>query len=160
LDYNPGTGEFTWKARPGSTRFNTRFAGQPAGRLGPDGYIHIGVDGGIYRGHRLAWLHYHGFLTGNLSVDHKDGDRRNNAISNLRLATPTQQLANRRRNRNVKAGGAKGCAWNNRDKRWTAHIRIGGKRTYLGYFKELADASAAYDKAARAVHREFARGSV
>jgi hypothetical protein len=160
LDYDPETGEFRWKVRlgttPGIKRFNTRYAEKPAGCPDVYGYIQITVDGRNYKAHRLAWLHYHGFLP-KRSMDHRDCGTANNAISNLRPATQSQQLANQRRRKTAKPGGSKGCYWSERDRKWVAAIWVDGRRSSLGYHRQLADAQAAYAKAAKALHREFAR---
>jgi hypothetical protein len=41
----------------------------------------------------------------------------------------------------------KGVTWHKRDRKWTAAIRVNGKRKYLGYFNTENAAGAAYDEA-------------
>jgi hypothetical protein len=158
LDYDVETGEFRWKPRPEKVGggwhrkiFNQRYAGKRAGCPDAYGYIQITVDGRNYKAHRLAWLLVHGVLPADQSIDHRDGDPASNAISNLRLANPAQQMANQRRRKTAKPG-AKGCYWSPRDKRWAAAIWQNGKRIPLGYHRELEDAKAAYAKAAAEIY--------
>ena len=72
-------------------------------------------------------------------IDHKDINRQNNDISNLRWATYSEN------NHNIKAYGAipfKGVAKDG--KGFRARIRIDGKEKYLGYYKTAEKASEAY----------------
>jgi hypothetical protein len=81
LDYNPDTGIFTRKvSRPGFR------VGDVAGSLTERGYIKIGIDGKNYSAHRLAWLYVHGKSPDNC-IDHINGVRDDNRISNLRDVT-------------------------------------------------------------------------
>jgi hypothetical protein len=157
LDYDPVTGIFTWKSRTepgrGATIFNKRFAGKQAGCSDAYGYIQLSIDRGRYKAHRLALLWVHGPLPADKEVDHRDGNRANNAISNLRLATRQQQVSNTGPR---KPGKVKGCHWHARDKKWAARFRINGRNVSLGAFDRLADAQAARARAEAKYHGEFA----
>lgn len=63
----------------------------------PRGYLQVRavVDGRRWYAcaHRLAWQHFHGDIPDGLTVNHKDGDKTNNAPSNLELATGAEQAA-------------------------------------------------------------------
>ena len=56
------------------------------------GYKLLKIDYRQYREHRLIWLYVHGTLP--KTLDHIDGDKTNNHISNLRKATPNQNQHN------------------------------------------------------------------
>lgn len=88
--------------------------------------------------------------------DHIDGDGLNNRRVNLRLATNSQNLANRRIF-TVNTSGYKGVAWNKNCGKWQAQIGIEGKTHYLGLHVRVEDAAIAYDEAARKLFGEFAR---
>lgn len=150
LSYDPLTGVFVWMARA-SAKFNGKFAGKVAGSIDDMGYRVIGVDGRLYRAHRLAWLYVHGEWP--KIIDHKDGDRDNNTIANLRLATALQNTANRRGD---SRSGYKGVTWQSQIGRWQARIRVKGKNIHLGVFGTAEEASKAYETAAKSVHGEFA----
>ena len=55
----------------------------------------IGINGKIYRAHRLAWL----YMTGKWpkeEIDHKDTNSLNDKIENLRICNDFQNKANRK----------------------------------------------------------------
>ena len=79
LNYDPDTGDFTWKV---STSNRVR-VGQVAGTLRHDGYIRIKVNGKLYLAHRLAWFFVYGVWPVEF-LDHIDQDKSNNRINNLR----------------------------------------------------------------------------
>ena len=89
-------------------------------------------------------------------LDHKDGNGLNNRRENLRVATLTQNCANRRVHKNSKSG-FKGVYYEPRKNRYIAHIKKNYKRFWLGSFRDPIDAAKAYDSAATKHFGEFAR---
>jgi hypothetical protein len=156
LDYDPETGVFTWRERSNMRKeWNTRYAGKIAGSVNSDGYWQIVIDDNTYKGQRLAWL----YMTGEWPkrhTDHIDGIRLNNSFSNLREATPSENLRNRGRPSN-NTSGHKGVTWERSTGKWKARIKTHGKVVLLGRFVRIEDAAAAYANAARELHGEFAR---
>lgn len=157
LAYEPTTGEFRWK----TDRFAGRkhackiaSAGDLAGSQTWKGYWCIRIDGRCYMSHRLAWLAVYGEWPVE-TVDHIDGDRRNNQIANLRLASNGQNLWNRKAQRN-NTSGSKGVTFDRSRSKWIAQIAVDGRRHHLGRFDSIDDASAAYRCAAVKYHGEFA----
>ena len=142
LDYDPGTGVFKWKWRDDVRKNeNTRWTGKVAGCVGSDGYLEIGINYRLYYAHRLAWLYVHGEWPPE-QIDHIDGDRPNNRIDNLRLATRQEN------NRNVglqknNTTGIKGVCWDKCRGKYMAHITIDGNLHNLGRFDTLTEAAAA-----------------
>lgn len=140
IHYDPETGLFTWRKGRGNNR---RLPGDPAGCLSRRGYIVICIKYRLYSAHRLAWL----YMTGEWptpGVDHANGNKADNRWLNLREATPNQNQANRRLQKE------QGIVWKPRNNAWQAHIHINGKQKYLGLFKDRADAISAYEKAFKA----------
>ena len=90
-----------------------------------------------------------------LLVDHIDGNGLNNQSSNLRVATHSENLCNRKSVKGSKSP-YKGVGWVSSHKLWRASIQKDKKQTILGYFKDDKDAAIAYDKAAKELHGEFA----
>ena len=88
-------------------------------------------------------------------VDHRDGNGLNNVLSNLRIATHTENMRNRRKSRSG-AADYKGV-WVERDGRIRACIRMQNRTIHLGAFGSQQAAAIAYDDAARKLFGEFAR---
>lgn len=168
LRYEPHSGKFFWRPktpdmyedshrRTKETKcaaWNALFAGSEAGTRRPDGYLQIALDGNCYLAQRLALFYVNGFWPPE-QVDHKDMVRSNNQLSNLRLATRSQNHANKNFGDNT--SGVRGVSWCSRDKKWLAQIKINGKNHRLGVF-ETVDAAAEVFKAAKLKHfGEFAR---
>lgn len=153
FDYDPLTGLFFRR----TYRSPNAKIGQQAGCVNPQGYVRISIDGQYYQGHRLAWLHYYGkWPTG--VIDHKDGNRANNAINNLRDCTRRQNLQNMKTQKNNQCG-MKGVSKrpNAKSNKWRANIRHNGKLIHLGNFETAEAAHEAYVQAAKRLFGEFAR---
>jgi hypothetical protein len=95
-------------------------------------------------------------LTKTELTDHINGDKLDNRRTNLRIATPTQNLQNRGKTKQNKSG-YKGVSWYRAMGKWRAQITVNGKKTYLGTFATPEEAYAAYAAAAaEKLHGEFA----
>jgi hypothetical protein len=152
--YDPLIGKFVRRERRGSAR-----AGEIAGTDNGCGYLQIAVDRRVYVAHRMAWLYVNGTWPAN-QIDHVNGKRADNRISNLRLATSSENQCNTPRYKNTSTG-VKGVCYHKRWKKFQAHIQINKKKAFLGYFHDLASAAAAYADAAAKLHGDFANcGSV
>ena len=127
LSYHPESGVLLWKKG-----FHSRLVGTVAGSPGRGGYIRVTIKGVKYPAHRLAWELYYGESPAGY-IDHIDCNGSNNRISNLRIATGSQNGANRRRHRTNKSG-FKGVCFHKRDRKWQASIKMHGKSHLLGLF--------------------------
>lgn len=144
LSFDGDTGVLRWRRR--ATR------GAVAGCLAPDGYVKVKVDQRQYQAHRVGWL----LATGSWpdgELDHADGDRSNNKLSNLRPATSAENKFNTGARRNNKCG-LKGVCFSRG--KWRADIRRQGAKSFLGYFPTAAEAAGAYANAAVSAHGDFA----
>lgn len=142
LNYNPKTGTLTWKPRPDSVRgWNTRHAGKPAFTAKDrKGYFVGAIYCTNYRAARVIFKLHHGIDAE--QVDHIDGDRSNNKISNLRAVTHQQNQQNMKRStRNT--SGVTGVSWNTGKSRWDAKISVNGKTVLIGRFTDFNEAVAA-----------------
>lgn len=88
--------------------------------------------------------------------DHIDGDSLNNRRSNLRICKQQNNMWNRKP---VKGSSSKfkGVSWQAATGYWKAYIKINEKQVHLGCFWDEEDAAIAYNKAAKALHGEFAK---
>lgn len=138
LSYDPETGVFRWliggKGRNG--------AGEIAGGLNTIGYWTIGLLGKRHYAHRLAWLLSTGQWPAE-QIDHINGDRSDNRLSNLRLATHAENQQNRHRTRANKTGH-RGVFFHNPTGRYVAQCRVLKVRHHIGSFDTAAEAHAAY----------------
>jgi len=142
LAYNKRTGLFTWRKKP-----NRRIrVGDTAGTPTSGGYVAISFMGRPHLAHRLAWLHVNGVWPPE-DVDHINGLRSDNRLSNLRLASRGENMQNQRT--------AKGVSFFKRTGRWLAEIQVNKVRRYLGYYATETEARAAYLEAKR-IHHPFA----
>ena len=135
-------------------KFGTRKMGR-VGWVSNGGYINMKVDGKLYRQHRILFLVAHGYLPN--QVDHKDGVRSNNVISNLREATHSENQCNSRRYRS-NSSGFKGVSREPRTGKWQAQIQKDKVCYHLGYFDSKEDARDVYLAAAKELHGEFFKG--
>jgi lysozyme family protein len=104
-----------------------------------------------YLEHRLIFLLHYGWLP--KEIDHKDNNRLNNRIENLRAATSSQNQQNKPLQCN-NTSRAKNVRY--KAKKWQVELKIKGKPIYIGRFDnfELADLVAI--EARNKYHKEFA----
>lgn len=145
LAYNAETGMFTWIVRPA----RCIKVGDAAGSKTSQGYIQIQLFGRGYQAHRLAWLHFYGGWPG-FEIDHIDGDKSNNALSNLRDVSKSVNQQNVRGPRSDNTHGFLGATRHGNG--WRAQIRVDGKQRRIDGFSTPESAHAAYLAAKRQFH--------
>lgn len=78
-----------------------------------------------------------------VEVDHIDGDKLNNRISNLRLCLNGSNNQNRVKSaRNT--SGYSGVVWDKRRELWYTRVYSNGKYKFLGYFSDPEQAREVY----------------
>ena len=92
-----------------------------------------------------------------MEVDHKNLNRLDCRRENLRLATRTQNMRNRKAYANNRTGFKGVSPTNSQRSPFKAEIKLFGKKIYLGSFASAEDAAKAYDIAAIKLFGEFAR---
>lgn len=155
LTYEPDTGLLRWRQSLKYARWSHE-SGDVAGKPGPDGCLVVWLEKWSWRAHRLIWLLVTGNDPGINEIDHRDGNASHNWWSNLRLATRSEQLANRRRPRNNKSG-VKGVM-QRPSGRWSAYITFDGKGRCLGTYDTFDEAVAVRRAAEIDIHRDYSAG--
>lgn len=164
FNYERETGLLKFKERSSAEFSAPRYSdhlkriGQVAGSIESQGYRHVQMDGHTYKAHRIIWLMVHGEWVEYpaFEIDHINGDRSDNRLSNLRKVTKSgnQRNASQRVNN---TSGVHGVNWkptyngNGNGGRWVARIWNGPRHVYLGSFKSLRDAAIARKAAERAL---------
>ena len=118
------------------------------------GYFSVMIDGKNYYVHRVIFLIHYGYLP--KYIDHKDTNRSNNKVDNLREATSTQNKGNAYKKRN-NTSGFKGVSWSKPSNKWQAAITQNSRPVHLGVFSDKISAAKAYNEAALKYFGEFAR---
>lgn len=162
LNYEPITGELTWKHRPQEqfkdfhawSAWNGRYAGKAAGSLkrtrSGEYRSTVVIEYIAFFTHRIIWK----MVTGEdpkKEVDHINGDQADNSWDNLREATSQQNKWNSDDKTNVT--GFRGVK--QRGNIYQAWIRIDGKKQYLGSYPTAQAAHIAYMTAAKDIHGDF-----
>lgn len=161
FDCHPDDGHLVWRDRPDTDfissgawkAWNTKYSGKKAGYSGYKGYFVVRIDGHNYMAHRLIWTHVYGEIEDGFFVDHADRNPTNNRISNLRLATISQNCFNTgfsSKNRS----GARGVHITRHGKFFSRIVHKGAS-IYLGTYETLEEASEVYNKEAAKRFGEF-----
>lgn len=118
-----------------------------------DGYAYGKVNGKNYYLHRLVYQEEFG-EHGDL-VDHRNHDRLDNRVSNLRRATHAEN----RQNTSKVRGTSKyiGVYYHKKRGKWCASIQNEGKNKHIGYYDNEIDAAKAYNAMATLYYGEFAK---
>lgn len=98
--------------------------------------------------HRVIYVLAHGDIPEGMEIDHRDGVRHNNWLSNIRLATREQNSQN-------KLGATGVCKYppsRRGMKMYYARLRVNGVVKFLGSFLTRAEAEQAYKKACDELH--------
>ena len=149
LHYDSDTGKFTWLiTRQRSRKYK---AGDTAEYLRACGYCYITVLGREYLAHRLAWFYVNKEWPLN-EIDHFNGCRTDNRLSNLREATHAENCQNIKRANRRSSSGVLGVFPKRR--KWKASIAVNGKTIPLGIYETKESASEAYISAKR-IHHPF-----
>ncbi len=162
------TGELIWRPRPVSdfknqracNTWNAQLTGKVAGYINKStGYRYICVDAVRFLAHRLIYAWHHGACPADLQIDHRDGDRSNNRVGNLRLATHAENSQNSVK-RSDNTSGHRGVCWDKQTQKFQAQIKTNNRNKHLGYFQSAEEAAAAYAQAARIHHGAFMHASI
>ncbi len=166
LKYDDQTGDLIWlprvredfKSQGAYRAFISRCEGKIAGcpsskSSGGAQFISVKLLGKPTLAHRIIWEMHNGPIPVDMLIDHIDGNPWNNRLSNLRLATQSQNLRNRgtiRANRY----GLKGVSMTPTNK-YAAYIKVNYKKLHLGTFDTKGVAALVYAKASLRLHGKY-----
>ena len=146
LQYDQQTGDLYWKVNVS----NNIKAGTDAGKTRKrDLYKVFTYKSKQHQAHRIVWLMTQAKMPKQF-IDHINGDRTDNRLSNLREADRHINAQNQRTPNKSSTSGYLGV----RFKRgaYEASLRLGKKTIYLGRFKDPKIAHEAYVQAKREMH--------
>ena len=105
----------------------------------------------MFRQHRLVWFAHHqdwdiwDTSMDNL-IDHKNKDKKDNRLCNLRKATHSENAQNQ---------DVKGCYFKKANNKWVAQIQLNGKVKHIGCYDTEEEAREAYLAEKRILHPYF-----
>lgn len=154
LRYEPETGKLFWLPRTEETggkrfrQFNKQFAGKEAlyGNSGSHGYRMGAIFNRQYLTHRVVWALVNGAWPSR--IDHINGDKTDNRIANLRVATASENARNCALSPRNKSGVV-GVNWAKHAGKWRAAIYTKSGHRHLGYFSDIKSAADARKVAER-----------
>ena len=147
-------GQLYWKEsryRGKNQRSISEPAGGPDKKNSNDAYMRICIDQKRYLTHRLIFLYHHGYITE--FIDHIDGNRKNNRIENLRVATRQQNGYNRK---STSSTGIKNV-YHRGNGIYRVIFHIGGKPKIVGNYNSLDIAAKVAREFREMNHGEFAK---
>jgi len=120
-------------------------------------YARRRVPTGKARKEKLVYMHQMVVkVPDGMVIDHINRDGMDNRSDNLRAATYSQNLYNRKKRSGTTQSKYKGIYWRKKVRKWQASIKCNKKRIELGYFRDEIEAAKAYDRGAMKYHGEFA----
>lgn len=167
FDADVEAGLLVWRNRPihhfkhqhAQRTFNSRFAGTRAGtdmlsNIGVRAKRKVVVNRLQIAEHWIIWVMSGKTYDPTMELDHINRDPWDNRISNLRLATSSQNNMNMGMPSH-NTSGFRGVGWHTRDLVWRATIQVNGKQIHLGSFSTKEDAMKARIEAEKKYHAGF-----
>jgi hypothetical protein len=141
FDYNPETGQLTWKIRTSNrVKIGYTAASLRKDSRGYTSYYDIRIDKKAIPAHRVAWAITHGKWPDH-DIDHIDGNGLNNKLDNLRDIPRSINQYNTGLWRH-NTSGIKGVFLREYG-RWAAKVQYKGKGISLGMYDTKEEAAAA-----------------
>lgn len=104
-------------------------------------------------GGKRIFMHHAVFGSKTL-IDHINRNGLDNRKANLRMATNSQNNANKSLQSN-NTSGYKGVCWDKSRKKWIVQIKLNGKRVFYKRYEDLNEAISSYNKTALIIFKDF-----
>jgi hypothetical protein len=137
FSYNPNTGTISKN-------------GSAFGYTTPLGYKALSINERKFQQHVICWAIYFGEYP-NSSIDHINGNRSDNRIVNMRLATAKQNAQNRHGAQSNNLIGLIGVS--KHQGKWRPRVAVDGKTHHFGLFDTAEEAHLAYLSKKRGLHK-------
>ena len=150
FNYDADTGALNWKI----SKSNRAPIGAKAGCLNADGYLVAQINNCLMYCHQIVWVFHFGEWP-TKEIDHINGNKNDNRITNLRLVSSRQNSFNARISlRNT--SGVKNVRWDAERKKWEVSIKAGAVR-YRRRFDDIELAELVAREVRSLLHKDFAR---
>ena len=116
---------------------------EAVGSIANTGYLVVSVGRAMVNNHRLIWEFAKGPVPKGFEVDHRNRNKVDNRISNLRLVTRSQNTQNRVNAQSNSKTQTKGVCWSERLQKFRVTINLNKKQYACGCYDTLAEACAA-----------------
>lgn len=137
--YDPETGKITHR-----NPLHKQHKGKEAGYTNTQGYVQLRIDRKAQYAHRAIWVYVYGIEPEGY-IDHKNGDKSDNRLENLRIISNRENQCNQKIHREGKLPGCRLMNYNhNKNFKYHAYITIAGKRKHLGVYSTEIEAHNAY----------------
>lgn len=116
--------------------------GKEAGFIHHSGRRCIRIDGKEFAASRVIWTIKKGRIPKGKEIDHKDRDKTNDKISNLRIVTRALNMRNKPIYKS-NSSGYKGVSLHKETGRWRPYCCVNGKTFFNGLYSNIEEAARA-----------------
>ena len=148
LEFDSKTGKLKWKVSQGARAV----VGETAGCLLSIGYIQIKINGEKYYAHRLIWEMFNDAIPEDMEIDHINGIRDDNHLSNLRCVPRQVNSQNLRKAQKNNKSTEVLNVYPHR-KKFQVRITVDGKTINVGTYSTLKIAEGVALRAKRKHHK-------
>ena len=128
-----------------NNKFKDKRTQRTFGTKSANGYMLVRVGKTLQPIHRITASAFLDDFSDFPEVDHIDGDKTNNGVSNLRMTTGSSNCRAHRNKMDGCSSHYRGVSWSKARQKWHAYCRVDGHLKSLGHFNEERDAAISRD---------------